>query len=160
MGRERGERPQWPHSTELALSGSRPHLLAGLDGDVLRKDLLGLGDHLGLGFDLLVLLACQPELQVLLTELSLQESTESSQPICKGCKGASARGAAEAWAALLEAPQASLASGINAVPLHTAHTLHKEGRINTGKKSLSATDSEVPKPGAHLHGQIASDVLQ
>lgn len=65
-----------------ASAGASPHLLAGLDGDVLSKDLLGLGDHLGLGFDLLELLTGQPELQVLLTELGAQEGPEGSEPIC------------------------------------------------------------------------------
>lgn len=65
-----------------ASAGASPHLLAGLDGDVLSEDLLGLGDHLGLGFDLLELLTGQPELQVLLTELSAQEGPEGSESVC------------------------------------------------------------------------------
>lgn len=56
-------------------------LLARLDGDVLRKDLLGLGGHLGLRLDLLVLLARQPEFQILLAELGAQESSERRQAI-------------------------------------------------------------------------------
>lgn len=64
--------------------GASPHLLAGLDGNVLGKDLLGLGDHLGLGFDLLEFLTGQPELQVLLAELGAQEGPEGSEPICGG----------------------------------------------------------------------------
>lgn len=53
-----------------------PYLLAGLDGDVLGEDLLGLGCHLGLRLDLLEVLTGQPELQVLLAELCAQEGLE------------------------------------------------------------------------------------
>jgi len=63
------------------------HLAGSLHVNELLEDALCLGCQLGCRAGLLEVLAGQPELQVLLTELSLQESTESSQPICKGCKG-------------------------------------------------------------------------
>ena len=63
------------------------HLSVCLALDKLLKDPVGFGGQLGFGAGLLEVLAGQSEVQVLLTELSLQESTESSQPICKGCKG-------------------------------------------------------------------------
>lgn len=44
-------------------------------------DLLGLGGHFGRVLGLLEVLAGHPELNVLVTELGLQEATESSQTI-------------------------------------------------------------------------------
>lgn len=60
---------------------SASYLFARLDSNVFGEDLPGLGYHLGLRLDVPVFLTCQPELQVLLTELGVQERTEGSHPI-------------------------------------------------------------------------------
>lgn len=56
-------------------------LFRGFAADELLKDPVSLGGQLGSRVDLLVLLTGQPELQVLLTELCLQESVEGSHSI-------------------------------------------------------------------------------
>lgn len=68
-------------SRNLFLERFHAHLLTGLDGDVFCKDFLGFGCHLGLRFDFLVILAGQPEFQILLAELGAQESSERGQPV-------------------------------------------------------------------------------
>lgn len=57
------------------------HLFTGLDGDEFRIDFLSFRCHLGLGFNLLVILTGQPEIQILFTKLCAQESSERRQPI-------------------------------------------------------------------------------
>lgn len=70
-----------PTAAEAAEPSVPPHLFAGLNGDVLGEDLLSLGGHLGLRLDLLVILARQPEFQILLAELGAQERSERRQPV-------------------------------------------------------------------------------
>ena len=62
------------------------HLPRSLNIHKLLKDSMGLGDQFGSGPGLLELLTGQPELQVLFTELRLQEGAEGSHSIC-GCGG-------------------------------------------------------------------------
>jgi len=52
--------------------------------DELLIDLLGLLCHLHGGLGFLVLLACYPKLDVLLTELGAQEAAEAGETICGG----------------------------------------------------------------------------
>lgn len=61
--------------------GIAAHLFTRLDGNVFSKDFLGFGRHLGLRLNLLVILARQPEFQILLAELCTQESSECCQAI-------------------------------------------------------------------------------
>lgn len=62
------------------------HLPRSLHIHKLLKDSMGLGDQFGGWPGLLELLTGQPELQVLFTELRLQEGAEGSHSIC-GCGG-------------------------------------------------------------------------
>ncbi len=58
-----------------------PDLSGDLRLDEVLIDLLGLGGHLHRVLGLLEVLAGHPELNILITELGLQEATESTQTI-------------------------------------------------------------------------------
>lgn len=86
--------PPWeercePGATDRGLTKRSPpptHLPRSLHVHKLLEDPMGLGDQFCCWPGLLELLAGQPELQVLLAELRLQEGAKCSHPIC-GCGG-------------------------------------------------------------------------
>ncbi len=70
-------------TTAVFLSSARQEtdLFGTLDGDEFGVDVLGLEDHLLGVLELLVLLDGDPELDVLVAELALQEQPEEIHPV-------------------------------------------------------------------------------